>query len=110
MTQSCIISTTPFASAIQACGRACSQPLAFYVTCVCFLLVAVCYVVHERAARKVAEYEVEAAEPIVVFFICLQIKCVFLRGVARSSGARVSGVSNDWRARSRCVRAEGRVM
>ena len=57
MTQSCIISTTPFASAIQACGRACSQPLAFYVTCVCFLLVAVCYVVHERAARKVAEYE-----------------------------------------------------
>ena len=53
--------------------------------------------------------EVEAAEPIVVFFICLQIKCVFLRGVARSSGARVSGVSNDWRARSRCVRAEGRV-
>ena len=32
--------------------------------------------------------EVEAAEPIVVFFICLQIKCVFLRGVARSSGAR----------------------
>ena len=57
MTQSCIISTTPFASAIQACGRACSQPLAVYVTCVCFLLVAVCYVVHERAARKVAEYE-----------------------------------------------------
>ena len=57
MTQTCLISTTPFASAIQACGRACSQPLAFYVTCVCFLLVAVCYVVHERAARKVAEYE-----------------------------------------------------
>ena len=59
MTQSCLISTTPFASAIQACGRACSQPLAVYVTCVCFLLVGVCYIVHERAARKVAEYEAD---------------------------------------------------
>ena len=62
------------------------------------------------STTSLAGLEVEAAEPIVVFFICLQIKMrLFARRRAFKRRARVSGLSNDWRARSRCVRAEGRV-
>ena len=53
--------------------------------------------------------EVEAALPMFLLIDLQVIAFFFARRRAFKRRACVSGVSNDWRASSRCVRAEGRV-